>query len=209
MATLRQGEYGSYYGSVEGESEPLTDAQMQVNALYIYNYLTALGWTINSISAMLGNMQAESTINSGRWQNEDIGNTSVGYSLVQWTPASKYIGWCNANGFSDPSEMDSALSRIVFEVANNEQWIATDDYNMSFEEFTHSDESISVLASAFLLNYERPADQSVTVQQYRTLLATEWYAFLSENAGSSTGTSNKKRGYNFILFNRRKRVTNG
>ena len=207
MATLRQGEYGSYYGSVEGESEPLTLEEMQVNALYLYNVLSGAGWTINSISAMLGNMQAESTINPGRWQNEDVDNTDIGYSLVQWTPASKYIGWCNSQGLADPSEMDSAIARILFEVENNIQWIGTEDYNFTFSTFTKSSDDVGMLAKAFLLNYERPADQSKRVQDYRTQLATAWYEFLSGTTPETT--KKKKKGYNFLLFNKRKRFIYG
>ena len=93
MATLRNGGFGEYYGSLYGESEPLSQSEMEVNATYIYSYLNDMGWTLNSISALLGNLQAESTINPGRWQNENVGSNSNGYGLVQWTPATKYFEW--------------------------------------------------------------------------------------------------------------------
>ena len=37
--------------------------EMQVNAVYIRDYLIEDGWSLNSIAGMLGNMQSESTIN--------------------------------------------------------------------------------------------------------------------------------------------------
>lgn len=209
MANLRSGTYGNYYGSYTGESEPLTKTEMEVNALYVYSYLIAAGWTPQSIAALLGNMQAESTINPGRWQSEDVGNTSMGYSLVQWTPATKYIEWCTDQGYSDPSEMDNALSRILYELNNGIQWIATSAYNMSFSEFAHSLSAPSTLAVAFLLNYERPADQSATVQAYRGSLADAWYTYITGEeptpggGGGSTTTRKKKKGYNFVLFGRK------
>lgn len=205
MASLRNGSFGSYYGSVSGSSEPLTQDEMKVNAIYFKNYLVNAGWNINVISAMLGNMQAESTINPGRWQSEDVGNTSMGYGLVQWTPATKYFEWCSEQGFSDPSEMDNNIKRILYELENNIQWIATNSYNFSFKEFSISSLSVSELAKAFLLNYERPADQSESVQNYRAELAEAWYSVINDGSTPSNPTIIKKRKYNFILFNANRR----
>lgn len=211
MANLREGKHGTYYGSLYSESEPLTTLEMMLNVEYVYKSLSLnSGWTAKAVSALLGNMQAESTINPGRWQSENVGSTSNGYGLVQCTPSTKYTDWCSERGFSDPSEMDNNLSRILYEVENGIQWISTDTYSLSFEEFTKSDQSVDYLAKAFLLCYERPADQSESVQNYRSELANAWYNYLS-NGGmipdtptGSTATK-KKRKYNFIIMNSRKR----
>ena len=179
--SLRTGKYGSYYGNDYNSSNALTQSQMEVNATYIYKYLSAKGWTKNSIAAILGNMQAESSINPGRWQSDSVlGDSSGhGYGLVQWTPYTKYTNWCTSNGYSDPSVIDVNLTRIIYEVDNNIQWIATSSYPMSFKEFTTSNDSVSSLAKAFVLNYERPADQSTTALNYRSSLATNWFNFIS------------------------------
>ena len=205
----REGQYGEYYGNDYNSSNALTTSQMQVNATYIYKYLTANGWTINSISAILGNMQAESSINSGRWQSDDVGNMSGGYSLTQWTPASKYINWCSG----DASEMDNALSRIIWEVENKEQWYGRLDWEgMSFKEFSQSTASVSYLAKGFLLCYERPADQSEEKQEYRASLAENWYTYLSngeippsepDNPIIPSAKTTKKKKFNFLLYKRR------
>ena len=71
----------------------LTESQMQGNALEVYNFFSARGWTLNAISGMLGNMERESNINPGLWQSLDYGNYSGGYGLVQWTPATNYTDW--------------------------------------------------------------------------------------------------------------------
>lgn len=209
MANLRQGTYGNYYGSLYSESESLTQSEMEVNASYIYKALS--GWSINAVSALLGNLQAESTMNPGRWQSENVGNTEGGYGLVQWTPASKYIDWCTVNELSDPSEMDNNIARILREVEFDMQWIATADYPLSFEQFTQSTESVAYLAECFLMCYERPADQSQTVKDYRSSLANKWYAYISgepvpdepDNPGIITNTRKKK--YNFLILNARRR----
>lgn len=207
MATLRTGINGSYYGSLFSESEPLSQTEMKVNADYIYTSLLNAGWTANSVCALLGNMQAESTINPGRWQGDNVGSTSNGYGLVQWTPSTNYTNWCNENGIEDPSEMDNNLVRIIYEVENDLQWISTDAYPLSFDDFTKSNESIDYLAKAFLLCYERPADQSESVQNYRSELANNWYSYLTGSSGpiTPTPTVEKKKKYNFLIHNARKR----
>ena len=173
---LRTGSRGQYYGNDYNSSQALTMDQMKVNAQYIFGFLSAQGWTTQSICAMLGNMQAESSINPGRWQNDRVGGNASGhgYGLVQWTPYTKYTDWIVNNGYADPSEMDANLTRILSEVANNIQWIATSSYNLSFIEFSQSRESISNLAKSFLLCYERPADQSTSVQNLRASNAIAW-----------------------------------
>jgi hypothetical protein len=145
--------------------------EMTENANYILSYLLSRGWTKNSITGMLGNMQTESTINPAIWQNLDAGNTSLGFGLVQWTPATKYFDWCSQQGLT-PAEMDSNLKRIEFEVENGLQWISTTDYPLSFVEFKTSSETPEYLAQAFLRNYERPADQT---QPDRSTQARYWY----------------------------------
>lgn len=204
MATKRTGTLGTYYGSTEGTSEPLTQEEMQVNAKYIYRYLLDKGWSIHAIAGMLGNMQAESSINPGRWQSDDVGNYSGGYGLVQWTPSTKYTSWVSTKyGLSaDPSEMDKNLARILYEVEQDSQWIATDTYDFTFEEFTHSNESVEYLASAFLKNYERAG---VEVEETRRTNARYWYDYLLENGGGgiTPGTSNytkRKTGFKFYLY---------
>jgi hypothetical protein len=205
MANKRTGTYGDYYGSLYFESIPLTLTEMETNVIYIWNALKDKGWTDNSIAAMLGNMQAESSINPGRWQSDDIGNFSMGYGLVQWTPATKYTDWCTENGYSDPSEMDVNIARILYEVENKIQWIATSTYNISFEEFTKSTQSVAYLTRAFLLCYERPADQSESVQILRTSNAEKWYTVLTGELPFSP-TTKKKKGFKFILFDRKRRI---
>lgn len=208
-AILRSGIFGDYYGNTFDTSNGLTQSQMEVNALYIYSYLKHEGWSDNAIAGLLGNMQAESSINPGRWQSDRVGGDSSGhgYGLVQWTPYTKYTDWCSSEGRSDPSEIDNNLARITYEVKNDIQWIGTGIYRyMSFEEFATSKLSVSELAVAFLLCYERPADQSTSVQLYRSSLAKAWYTYLTGQEPSNPSESDKKKkGYNFILFNRKRR----
>lgn len=150
----------------------LSQREMEDNALMVWQYFYAYNWTVNCVSAMLGNMQSESTINPGVWENLDAGNMNVGYGLVQWTPASKYINWAGSNYGSG----DVQCSRIVWEVDTGAQWIATASYPMSFKEFTTSTLSPYYLAMVFLRNYERPLNPN---QPQRGAQAEAWYKFLT------------------------------
>ncbi|UMO75890.1 morphogenesis protein [Bacillus phage vB_BsuP-Goe15] len=155
----------------------LTISEMKVNAQYILNYLTNNGWTKQAVCGMLGNMQSESTINPGLWQNLDEGNTSLGFGLVQWTPASNYINWANSQGLPYKN-MDSELKRIIWEVNNNAQWINLRD--MTFKEYIKSTKTPRELAMIFLASYERPKNPN---QPERGDQAEYWYKNLSGGGG--------------------------
>lgn len=200
----RVGSVGVYYGTPFTSSSSLTQEQMEVNATFIYRYLSIRGWTINAICGMLGNIQAESSLNPGRWQSDDVENYSGGYGLVQWTPASKYTSWC---GSSDPSTMDNNLERIIYELENGEQYYQTDEYPLSFIEFTKSADSPQYLAACFLKNYERAG---VEVLELRQNYANNWYSYLTGVSPvvpiNPTNNSKKNKGFNFLLFKRRKMI---
>ena len=188
MANLRVGKYtGEYYGSLFGESETLTNGEMKLNAQYVYEVLKYIyGWSDNAIAGLIGNLQAESAINPGRWQSDNVGNTSGGYGLTQWTPASKYFEWCTAEGRTDPSEMDNNIERIIYEVENRLQYYTTPDYPETFTEFTKSTKSPYYLACAFAWNYERSyvvlygtEEQRESLRQARGGNAEYWYEYLT------------------------------
>ncbi|MBO5680578.1 MAG: hypothetical protein J6T08_02575 [Lentisphaeria bacterium] len=219
MSNLRTGTFGDYYGSYYNESAALTQTQMKKNAGYVFSYFTYEGWTPNAIAAMLGNMQVESSINPGRWQSDNVGGGPA-YGIVQWDPWSKYVDWCTEQGFSDPSEMDNNLARIMYELENGGQWYATDSYDLTFREFSTSTESPSYLAAAFVKNYERPADQSESVLANRGSLADAWYTYITGqepsdpsdpggSSGSGSGSTKKRTKYKFVLFGKRRRILHG
>lgn len=94
--------------------------------------------------------------------------------------------------------MDNNISRILYEVENNIQWIATSTYNYSFYEFTQSTDTPYNLALAFLANYERPADPN---QPARGMQAEYWYEYLG---GIISSSSNKNKWLKFK--SRKKRI---
>jgi hypothetical protein len=137
-----------------------TDQQMN-NAQLTANHFIGVGsgWVPSSISALLGNMHHESTINPAMHELGYNDSPDRGYGLVQWTPMTKYTDWATANGL-DYTQGDSQLARIDYEVDNNIQWIAKSAYNyMTFLQFrTNSGNwSVDYLTQAFMDCYEIPS----------------------------------------------------
>lgn len=151
----------------------LTTAEMQNNAAIIYDTFTAEGWTPNAVCAMLGNMQLESTINPGRWEN----GAGPGFGLTQWTPASKLQDYIRATFGS--TEYDNGyyqMARIRYEVEHpGVQWLTTTAFPLTFPQFTKSTESLRYLVETFERNYERGTPLIDT----RTRYAQYWWDYLT------------------------------
>lgn len=198
MATgRRSGYYGIYFGSTYNSSASLNRERQQYNAKYIWYALQNNGWTLNAVCGMLGNMQAESAINPGRWEGDIVGRMGKGYGLVQWTPATKYINWIGVS--NDPSTMDNNLSRIKWEAVNNKQWRKSKQYPISFKEFKSSTASVEYLAGAFLYNYERPAKYNLAP---RVRNALYWWDYLG-GVTPPPEDETKKRKFPWVLYARK------
>lgn len=153
---------GNYY---------LNEEQMQNNANIIWSILSGHGWTLNAVAGMLGNMETESSINPGIWQDLTVG--TGGYGLVQWTPYTKYSSWAGSDWRDNG---DKEVARIEWEFANGEQYYKTSSYPLTANEFKTSHYSPEYLAYAFLYNYERPGNKN---QPQRQTDARKWYDYLS------------------------------
>lgn len=151
----------------------LSESEKQINATYVKQEFIKAGWTLNAICGMLGNMDAESNINAGLWQSLKEGNTSGGFGLTQWTPATKLIEYANGLG-KDYKDIDVQISRILYELKNGVQFYKTNTYPINFKTFSQSTESPEYLAGAFLYNYERPAKYNIKPRQER---ARKWWNF--------------------------------
>lgn len=97
--------------------------------------------------------------------------------------------------------MDNNLSRIIYELENNLQWIATSEFNFSFEEFSKSTDTPYNLAMAFLANYERPADPN---QPSRGSQANEWFEYL-DGVIPPTPITIRKNKFKWVLYARKLR----
>ena len=174
-------EYVLRYGSgviplkwIEG-NRYLNDDEMKNNAYVFFQTMLAKGFSMNAIAGMLGNIESESSINPGIWQDLQMGNYSVGFGLVQWTPATNYTFWALNNGY-DITDGYGQCKWIDTETDKG-QWIETENYMISWEEFKTSVESPEYLASAFLKNFERAG---VEVEETRRQQARKWYEYLKD-----------------------------
>lgn len=145
----------------------ITEEEMIHNAKNVATLLAMAGMSDTAIAAILGNMQAESGVNPGVWENHDPFNG--GYGLVQWTPYTKYSDWWG-NGWEGNG--DAEILRIIYEMKNGLQWIETSSYPETFKEFWVSKKTPEYLAQVFVWNYERPKDPDQTI---RSTYAKWWY----------------------------------
>lgn len=151
----------------------LTQTEMENNVSILTLKFLGWGWTHEAIAGMVGNMQTESSVNPGIWENLDA-VAKGGYGLVQWTPYTKYSEWAGA-GWENNG--DKECERIQWELENGAQWASTDKYPMSFGAFVTSKESPDILADVWLYNYERPADLN---QPARGKQALAWFPFIQK-----------------------------
>ncbi len=166
-----------------------TSTEAYDNAVEVYNYLYDLGWTLNAISGILGNMGHEGGYNPWRWQSDDVlpkGSSEIyskshGYGLFQYTPASNYIN--NGSKYSGygPNYSDEVGSQTdglaQLALMNSNElggYIKTSAYNLTFAQFKASTDTPEYLAGAWLYNFERPADPAATLAA-RQKSARYWY----------------------------------
>ena len=185
----------------------LSKSEMENNASIIYNTLKGRGWSTNAIAAILGNMESESTINPGVWENLDSSDISGGFGLVQWTPSTNYTNWANAKGY-EITNGAGQLEWIDEQTIPKGQWISTTAYPLSFSEFKTSTQTPEYLASAFLKNFERAG---VEVEAERRSQARTWYNYITNGNTEpdtptpppSSGGKRIRKKFNFLLFKRK------
>lgn len=200
------------------EDRYLSQSEMENNANIIINYYRNIGLEDRTIAAILGNMQAESTLSPTL--NERGGGG--GYGLVQWTPKSKLVDACTTLGLSPYTDGDVQIEVVIEEItgpSSIRQWYTTSGFisnyynsgatndmvGISGDDFLHNTMNWNPdkLAVMFMAGYERPSyDPMINHFLNRMQYAENWFEYMG---GVIPPTINKKRGYNFVLFNRRRR----
>lgn len=157
-----------FWTTSPGESQfSLSQEHKDENAGRIMGIFLRLGWQMNSICAMLGNMDVESRM------NPRAANTGADtYGLVQWHPASKYTNWAAAEGLNYELGT-SQCKRIAYEEENNLQW--QDWAVVTFSEWARTlQEPIETLTYYFMRYYE-VADPGTLNERI------EWALYYSQN----------------------------
>jgi len=155
----------------------LTKQEMCDNAEIIYEVLRSKGWSKNAIYAVLGNMEAESALSPGRWQN----GVGPGYGLIQWDPASKYLKWAAATGSSSVSILGQIKFLEYSMLPGKGEYFfnsnsAADGYYVDYDVFIRSTASIDYLTQVFFWSYVRA---SVDRMPERISAAYFWYEYFT------------------------------
>ncbi len=156
----------------------------------IWNYLKSQGLTDCGVAGLMGNLYAESGLNPKNLQNSyekslgyndesytqavDNGTytnfvkDAAGFGLAQWTYWSRkqaLLAYCKAVGTSIGS-LDAQLGFLMKELSDGYQSVLS---------VLKTTDSILEASNAVLLQFERPADQSVTVQHKRASYGQSFY----------------------------------
>ena len=200
----------------------LNQSEMENNASIIINYYRSIGIEDRTIAGILGNMQAESTLSP--ILNERGGGG--GYGLVQWTPKSDLINACSTLGLSPYTSGDVQIQVVKEEISGPSsvrQWYTTSAFISNYYDSGATSDMIGItgdeflnntmnwtpekLAIMFMAGYERPSYLPL-INHYlqRQQNARNWFNFMSGLTPPTPIYSKKKKGYNFVLFNRRRRL---
>jgi len=193
-----------------GAANFMTRERREANAIYIYHFLSERGWTRNAIAGLLGNIEKESGLNPGAWENLNVieGRTS-GYGLLQFTPATDFLEdrtaeWANDLAENNPKQlMDLQLELIIRNMQPGAGfwfhlgvWEAAIEFRgpsdrgptrMTYQEYIESTRNAGDLALLLHAIFIRSADHQPNNQprggqslQDRIEWADYWYNFLNE-----------------------------
>lgn len=185
----------------------LTQEEMENNATIAAGYYKGLGINDVAIAAILGNMQAESTISPIRGE---VGGT--GFGLVGWTPKSTLIAQCNLAGLSPPEDGDVQIEVVrqgILGMNGINVWYSSEAFISKFynsgatpdmigitgEEFLSNARNFSVdkMAIVFMACYERPSyDPETNHYRDRMTYAYNWLEFIGGVSPDPDGGGRKK-----------------
>lgn len=190
-----------------GGNRYLTQTEQDNNAREVYNYLSSLSYSKNTIYAILGNMVQESTINPNVWESFQEGDTSVGYGLCQWTPMSNLQNYLANVGITDWQNGDNQLYMLT---TDSSHWGNSGDPNapsftppITWNEFKVSTLSVETLTSYFMYYWERPSyDVNINKLPYRIEKALYYQTLFGDE--EPTPTLKRKRMPLYMMVRKRK-----
>jgi hypothetical protein len=154
-------------------------------------YEESLGYTDDSYTKAVSN---------GTYSKDNFINDRAGYGLAQWTFPSRKEALYNrfvTGGYNSIGELQLQINYLLYELHN--------DYP-SVMQILKNATSIRVASNKVLHDFENPLDQSLSVEVYRESLGQGYYNKYATGSGGGTISSKKRKGYNFVLFNKRRRI---
>ena len=195
---------GGSMGSTD--TSGITDKQKH-NAEKIYDYFSALGWSLSAIAGMLGNMQVESWLSPAYIQSahrsslpnsaanlSDVpnsimvnffGGSNYGIGLVQWDghntatpPEQKLVGFANRYGYVW-YDGDTQCFRIQREQETNIQFVqkTIDGYTWNWSNYITTTKTPEEACEAFRRCYENGGASSI---ERRKQNARYWYDYFED-----------------------------
>ena len=177
---------------------PLSTAEQENNVTCLWERLSPLGFTVEAVAAIAGNMQYEGLLNPAQYEDGYNYSLSGGGGLCGWTPiydaSDTYYrhlkNWCDSQGLNF-EDGDAQCAYIYYELTdwnNAERFMANSDATLiglpanppiTARQFITSTLSADTLADYWLCYYERPLGQYlVSTEPYRSSAALSWYNFL-------------------------------
>lgn len=204
----------------------LSQSEMENNANIIINYYRSINIDDNTIAALLGNMQSESTLSPGLTERGGGG----GYGLVQWTPKQNLIDACNILNLTPYTSGDNQIRVIIEEIrgipSSINQWYTSAPFISRYYNSGATSDMVGItpqqflsnsmrwgadkLAVLFMAGYERPSyDPSVNHYTTRKQNALNWLQYMGGVIPPTPTPTGEDKGFNFVLFNRRRRFRHG
>lgn len=187
---------GNEYGVAGLMGNLYAESALQPNNLQ-NSYEDSLGYTDESYTA---------AVDSGAYTESQFVNDSAGYGLAQWTYSSRKQAMYNmyqSGGYSSIGSIELALDYLWYELENSYSGVLS---------VLKSASSIREASDKVLHDFENPADQSESVEIKRCSYGETYYNELSGTVTPSdpdtpsTSTTTKRKGFNFVLFNHRRRM---
>lgn len=156
-----------WYDTTLGARYSTSSVQGLANADEIYLYFTGLStpWHVNSISALCGNIQQESSMNPYIRES----TASGAFGLVQWISyKSAMIAWANNNGLR-PTSGPAQVRYLEYERSINEQWLMRSPTDtVSFNDFAYNtgNWTVDYLTYVFWNNFERSSGYNSVRAEY-------------------------------------------
>ena len=190
---------------------PLNQQEMENNADIVISTYQKEGIAKETIAAILGNMQNESSVNPER---EEQGG--AGYGLVQWTPVSVLQNHCQALGLSPYTSGDVQLKVLLAEIrgeSGTNEWYSSEAFISNFYNSGATPDMVGITGKQFLSNsmgwdagklailfmaaYERPSyDPGTNHWQSRRDDAKTWFDYIGGGGGVTFTPRLTKQGMN-------------
>ena len=175
-----------YTGELNNSSDL---SKKQENADYIRNYLEDVGWTIESISVVVGAMDLVSTLNSAWKPTTD---TESPFGLLGWRYW-EFTDWVDDHGEwvsdSDYTIIDNSIGRICWYRQYDLAW---NDVSMTLQQFSESHLNPKDLSYIWYVNY---AYNNKTAQELEER-SLYWYEYFMKSGNKWKWLYGKNTTYN-------------